>query len=96
MRSRRVRLRVEAEVRRCPDAAFTRDDRQKRGPSINALNGRRSARRAHRKLRGSHLATRFDPRTADLELLEDRLHFFDFGEAALVDRGSVVDSSEAA
>ena len=71
-------------------------NRQKGGPSINALNGRRSARRAHRTLRGSHLATRFDVRTADLEPLEDRPHFFDFGEAALVDGGSAVDSSEAA
>jgi hypothetical protein len=69
---------------------------QKGGPSINALNARRSARRAHRTLGGSHLATRFDTRTADFERLEDRPHFFDFGDAALVDGGSAVDSSEAA
>jgi hypothetical protein len=74
----------------------TRGNRQKDGPSINTLNGRRSARRAHRTLRGSHLATRFDARTADLERLEDRLYFLDFGETALVDGGSAVDSSEAA
>jgi len=68
-------------------------NRHKGGPSINALNGRRSARRA---LRGSHLATRFDVRIADLEPLEDRPHFFDFGEAALADGDSAADSSEAA
>ena len=70
-------------------------NRHKGGPSINALNGRRSARRAHRSLRGFHLATWFD-RAADLERLEDRPHFFDFGEAALADGDSAADSSEAA
>jgi len=35
-------------------------------------------------------------RAADLERLEDRPHFFDFGDAALVDRGSAVDSSDTA
>ena len=36
-----------------------------------------------------------DTRTAGLDRLEDWLNFFDFGEAALVDGGSVVDSSAA-
>ena len=65
-------------------------NRHKGGPSINALNGRRSARRAHRTLGGFHLPT------ADLERVEDRPHFFDFGEAALADGDSAADSSEAA
>ena len=34
-----------------------------------------------------------DTRTAGLDRLGDWLNFFDFGEAALVDGGSVVDSS---
>jgi hypothetical protein len=41
-------------------AASTQADRQKGGPSINTPNPRRrSARRAHRTLRGSHLAMSF-------------------------------------
>ena len=36
-----------------------------------------------------------DTRTAGLDRLEDWLNFFDFGEAALVDGGSVVDASAA-
>ncbi|MGC1345081.1 MAG: hypothetical protein WA863_03045, partial [Methyloceanibacter sp.] len=36
-----------------------------------------------------------DTRTAGLDCLEDWLNFFDFGEAALVDGGSVVDASAA-
>src|SRR4249920_1947792 len=72
------------------------------GPSINTWNPRRrSARRAHRTLRGSHLAmsfarkARLAARTAGLERLADRLHFFGFDEAALAGTASVVDSSAA-
>ena len=42
-------------------------NRQKGGASINTLNGRRSARRAHRTLGGFHLPT--DVRVADLECI---------------------------
>ena len=73
-------------------------------PNRNGLNPRRrSTRRAHGIFHGSHsrdrkagLADRgLDTRTAGLDRLEDWLNFFDFGEAALVDGGSVVDSSAA-
>ena len=73
-------------------------------PNRNGSNPRRrSTRRAHGIFHGSHsrdrkagLADRgLDTRTAGLDRLEDWLNFFDFGEAALVDGGSVVDASAA-
>lgn len=76
-------------------------------PIRNGWNPRRrSTRPAHGTFHGSHLATSLDPRkmgladrgldtrTAGLERLEARLRVFDFAPA-LVDGGSVVDSSAA-
>jgi len=69
-------------------------------PNRNGSNPRRrSTRRSHpvtSRDRKAGLADRgLDTRTAGLDRLEDWLNFFDFGEAALVDGGSVVDSSAA-